>query len=103
MSGGPKRGSEQEAAPTHEEIQARPGCGSGGGGGTVAALTRIALDGGGSVLVEAPSALDGPVKAGRLGDTVHDVPQTLQGALEPVTRTAGRGRPAASVPEPRPP
>jgi hypothetical protein len=54
----------------------------------VAALTRIALDGGGSVLVEAPSALDGPVKAGRLSDTVHDVPKTLQGALEPVTQAA---------------
>ncbi|WP_086599669.1 CU044_2847 family protein [Streptomyces swartbergensis] len=54
----------------------------------MAPLTRIPLEGGGSVLVEAPAALDGPVKAGRLGDAVHDIPVTLQGALEPVTQAA---------------
>ncbi|MFH8799417.1 CU044_2847 family protein [Streptomyces sp. NPDC017936] len=55
----------------------------------MAPLTRIPLEGGGSVLVEQPAALgDGPVKAGRIGDAIHDVPVTLQEALEPVTAAA---------------
>ncbi|MFI6011291.1 CU044_2847 family protein [Streptomyces sp. NPDC051243] len=53
------------------------------------ALTRIPLDGGGSVLVEQPGLPDGgPVKAGRVGDTVRELPGTLEGALEPVTEAA---------------
>ncbi|MGW2044345.1 CU044_2847 family protein [Streptomyces sp. NPDC001858] len=55
----------------------------------VTPLTRIPLDGGGSVLVEQPSAAwDGPVKAGRVGDAVRELPVTLQGALEPITEAA---------------
>ena len=53
------------------------------------ALTRIPLDGGGSVLVEQPGLPDGgPVKAGRVGDSVRELPGTLEGALEPVTEAA---------------
>lgn len=54
----------------------------------MASLTRIPLEGGGSVLVEAPAAYDGPVKAGRIGEVVHELPATLQEALEPVTEVA---------------
>ena len=54
----------------------------------MAPLTRIPLDGGGSVLVEAPAGLEGPVKAGRISDAVHELPGTLQAALEPITETA---------------
>ncbi|MFE0454926.1 CU044_2847 family protein [Streptomyces sp. NPDC058914] len=55
----------------------------------MAPLTRIPLEGGGSVLVEQPAAMgDGPVKAGRIGDAIRDVPMTLQEALEPVTAAA---------------
>jgi hypothetical protein len=55
----------------------------------VTPLTRIPLDGGGSVLVEQPAAAwDGPVKAGRVGDAVREMPVTLQGALEPITQAA---------------
>lgn len=51
-------------------------------------LARIPLEGGGAVLVEAAAGIEGPVKAGRIGDAVREVPQTLQEALEPVTRVA---------------
>ncbi|GGW29026.1 hypothetical protein GCM10010503_00570 [Streptomyces lucensis JCM 4490] len=51
-------------------------------------LTRIPLEGGGSVLVESPAGAEGPVKAGRLGDFVQQAPTTLQDALEPVTQAA---------------
>ncbi|KOG36115.1 CU044_2847 family protein [Streptomyces resistomycificus] len=54
----------------------------------MAPLTRISLEDGGCVLVEAGAAGDGPVKAGRVGDAVRDLPVTLQGALEPVTQAA---------------
>lgn len=55
----------------------------------MAPLTRIPLEGGGCILVEEPAgALGGPVKAGRIGDAVHELPGTLQGALEPVTEAA---------------
>ncbi|MEU1179369.1 CU044_2847 family protein [Streptomyces sp. NPDC005820] len=55
----------------------------------VTPLTRIPLDGGGSILVEQPGLLDGgPVKAGRIGDAVRELPLTLEGALEPITETA---------------
>ncbi|MEV0411495.1 CU044_2847 family protein [Streptomyces sp. NPDC050448] len=51
----------------------------------MAPLARIPLDGGGGLLIEAPAGLEGPVKAGRLGDAIHDLPETLQEALVPVT------------------
>ncbi|MCT9139063.1 CU044_2847 family protein [Streptomyces violarus] len=54
----------------------------------MAPLTRISLEDGGCVLVEAGAAGDGPVKAGRVSDAVHELPVTLQGALEPVTQAA---------------
>ncbi|MFJ8108381.1 CU044_2847 family protein [Streptomyces sp. NPDC096132] len=54
----------------------------------MAPLTRIPLEGGGSVLVEARAEAEGPVKAGRLVDVVREVPGTLQDALEPITEAA---------------
>ncbi|MGD3112411.1 CU044_2847 family protein [Streptomyces sp. YGL11-2] len=54
----------------------------------MAALARIPLDGGGCVLIEAPAVSEGPVKAGRVSDAIHDLPGNLQGALEPVTAAA---------------
>ncbi|MEU0061181.1 CU044_2847 family protein [Streptomyces sp. NPDC006334] len=51
-------------------------------------LTRIPLEGGGFLLVESPAGVEGPVKAGRLGDFVREAPATLQDALEPVTQAA---------------
>ncbi|QTD98685.1 CU044_2847 family protein [Streptomyces cyanogenus] len=51
-------------------------------------LTRIPLEGGGSVLVEAPAGPEGPVRAGRVGEFLHEAPQTLQEALEPVAQAA---------------
>ncbi|MGW3447359.1 CU044_2847 family protein [Streptomyces sp. NPDC001076] len=51
-------------------------------------LARIPLEDGGCVLIEASSATDGPVKADRISEAIHDLPQDLQGALEPVTRAA---------------
>lgn len=60
----------------------------GDGEGVLAPLTRIPLDGGGFLLVEQPAVGEGPVKAGRVGDAVRELPGTLQGALEPVTEAA---------------
>ncbi|MBT2453078.1 hypothetical protein J7F03_39875 [Streptomyces sp. ISL-43] len=54
----------------------------------MAPLARIPLEGGGYILVEGSAALTGPVQAGRLGNAVHDLPVSLQGALEPVTLAA---------------
>ncbi|GAB1331490.1 CU044_2847 family protein [Streptomyces sp. NPDC093260] len=56
----------------------------------MAVLARVPLDDGGSVLVESPPGVDGggPVKAGRIGDTIHDLPTSLQRALGPVTQAA---------------
>ncbi|MFF4845169.1 CU044_2847 family protein [Streptomyces collinus] len=51
-------------------------------------LNRIPLEGGGFVLVEASAGVEGPVKAGRFGDVVREVPGTLQDALEPITEAA---------------
>lgn len=52
-------------------------------------LTRVPLEGGGWVLVEVSAgASEGPVKAGRVGDAIHELPETLQGALEPVAKAA---------------
>ncbi|MEV5884843.1 CU044_2847 family protein [Streptomyces sp. NPDC052020] len=54
----------------------------------MAPLARIPLDGGGFLLVEQPTPGDGPVKAGRVGDAVRELPGTLQTALKPVTEAA---------------
>ncbi|WP_406180411.1 CU044_2847 family protein [Streptomyces sp. NBC_01006] len=54
----------------------------------MAPLARIQLDGGGSLLIEAPAGLEGPVKAGRIGEAIHELPETLQEALVPVTEAA---------------
>ncbi|WP_327265607.1 hypothetical protein OG444_33335 [Streptomyces sp. NBC_01232] len=54
----------------------------------MAPLARIPLEGGGYVLVEAPDTAEGPVKAGRISDAIHDLPETLQEALGPVTEAA---------------
>ncbi|MET9790750.1 CU044_2847 family protein [Streptomyces canus] len=51
-------------------------------------LARIPLEGGGSVLVEAPEVTEGPVKTGRIGDAIREMPVTLQVALRPVTEMA---------------
>lgn len=52
-------------------------------------LVRISLADGGSILVEAPTAGEGPVKAGRLGDAIQQLPGNLQAALTSVTAAAG--------------
>ncbi|MPY35695.1 hypothetical protein FNH09_32020 [Streptomyces adustus] len=51
-------------------------------------LARVPLDGGGSILVEAADGAAGPVKAGRVGDAIRDLPVGLSAALEPVTDLA---------------
>ncbi|MCX4884749.1 CU044_2847 family protein [Streptomyces sp. NBC_00847] len=51
-------------------------------------LARVPLEGGGSILVEATEDVAGPVKAGRLGDAIRDLPVGLSDALEPVTELA---------------
>ncbi|MGW1373721.1 CU044_2847 family protein [Streptomyces sp. NPDC002446] len=51
-------------------------------------LARIPLEGGGFLLVEAPSALEGPVKAGRVGEAIHELPGSLKQALGSVTEAA---------------
>ncbi|MFF8775294.1 CU044_2847 family protein [Kitasatospora sp. NPDC015120] len=51
-------------------------------------LARVPLDGGGSILVEAEEAAAGPVKAGRVGDAVRELPESLGTTLEPVTGLA---------------
>ncbi|WP_223732736.1 CU044_2847 family protein [Streptomyces purpurogeneiscleroticus] len=48
---------------------------------------EVPLEGGGVVLFEAGPEVSGPVKAGRVGEAVHELPQTLQECLEPVSRT----------------
>ncbi|MFD8079209.1 hypothetical protein ACFV3E_42045 [Streptomyces sp. NPDC059718] len=48
-------------------------------------LARRPLEGGGSIMFEAPEISDGPVKAGRVSDAIHELPQSLQEALGPVT------------------
>ncbi|MFE7193944.1 CU044_2847 family protein [Kitasatospora sp. NPDC057541] len=51
-------------------------------------LARVPLEGGGSILVEAEDSAAGPVKAGRVGDAVRELPESLGSALEPVTGLA---------------
>ncbi|MEV8633375.1 CU044_2847 family protein [Streptosporangium sp. NPDC051023] len=64
-------------------------------------LVRIPLDGGGVILVESTEVDDGPVKARRIRDAVHEVPRTLGEILQPVAESArillhhlGRAKPA---------
>lgn len=57
-------------------------------GGALTHLARIPLEDGGSILVEAPAAVEGPVKAGRVSDAIHDLPGSLQEALGSVTEAA---------------
>ncbi|MFE6104701.1 CU044_2847 family protein [Streptomyces laurentii] len=54
-------------------------------------LTRLPLEGGGAILLEEMEdtpEFDGPVKAGRVGDAVRELPRTLQESLVPVRETA---------------
>ncbi|MGW1768718.1 CU044_2847 family protein [Streptomyces sp. NPDC002073] len=51
-------------------------------------LARVPLDGGGWILVEAVDGAAGPVKAGRIGEAIRDLPTGLNTALEPVTDLA---------------
>ncbi|WP_436789124.1 CU044_2847 family protein [Yinghuangia sp. YIM S10712] len=54
-------------------------------------LVRVPLEDGGAILFETVQYahdFDGPVRAGRVGDAVRDLPQTLQQALAPVGQTA---------------
>jgi Trypsin-co-occurring domain 1 len=57
-------------------------------GGGVPSLARIPLEGGGSILVEAPAAAEGPVKAGRISSAIQELPRSLQASLAPVTDAA---------------
>lgn len=54
----------------------------------MADLARIALEGGGSILVEASAGIEGPAKAGRVGEAIRDLPVSLHAALEPVAEAA---------------
>ncbi|KAK1184406.1 CU044_2847 family protein [Streptomyces sp. NBS 14/10] len=52
---------------------------------------RMPLEDGGAILfedVEGVPESDGPVKAGRLGDAVRELPRTVQESLIPVRETA---------------
>ncbi|GAA3167161.1 hypothetical protein GCM10017688_13700 [Streptomyces ramulosus] len=51
-------------------------------------LARMPLEGGGTILFEAAPAVDGPVKVGRIAETIQELPQTLQATLAPVRETA---------------
>ncbi len=53
-------------------------------------FARAPIEGGGAILFEAAPQppYEGPVKAGRIGDAVRDLPHTLQQVLEPVRDAA---------------
>ncbi|MFE5868445.1 CU044_2847 family protein [Streptomyces roseifaciens] len=53
-------------------------------------LVRVPIEGGGTILFESASQApyEGPVKAGRVGDAVRDLPHTLQQVLGPVRDAA---------------
>lgn len=51
-------------------------------------LVRVPLEGGGTILFEAPAQGGGPVKAGKFTDSVRELPQTLQSVLVPVRDAA---------------
>lgn len=60
-------------------------------GTLVTDLVRLPLEGGGAILLEnaeAASWAEGPVKAGRVGDALRELPRTLQESLAPVRETA---------------
>jgi hypothetical protein len=66
-------------------------------GGLMAELVRMPLDGGGAILLENTGAdaraadrdePTGPVKAGRVGDSVRELPRTVRESLAPVRETA---------------
>jgi Trypsin-co-occurring domain 1 len=61
---------------------------SGKGRLLVVMLARIPLPGGGSILVEGSAEPEGPVKAGRMGEAIHDMSTGLHTVLEPVVDTA---------------
>ncbi|WP_437060616.1 CU044_2847 family protein [Streptomyces sp. enrichment culture] len=50
-------------------------------------LVRVPLEGGGEILFEAAGEAQGPVKVGRVGDVVRELPQTLSSMLTPVRDT----------------
>ncbi|WP_329384027.1 hypothetical protein OG625_22520 [Streptomyces sp. NBC_01351] len=51
-------------------------------------LARIPLEGGGSILVEAPAGAEGPVKAGRISDAIHELPGNLREAMGSVAEAS---------------
>ena len=51
-------------------------------------VVRVPLEGGGVIFFEAVPDVDGPVKAGRVADTVRDLPHTLQECLGAAEETA---------------
>ncbi|CDR10607.1 CU044_2847 family protein [Streptomyces iranensis] len=51
-------------------------------------MARVPLEGGGYILFDGAQEHEGPVKAGRVGDTLHDMPHTLRESLAPVRETA---------------
>ncbi|MGA4847053.1 CU044_2847 family protein [Streptomyces sp. G5(2025)] len=63
-----------------------------GGVELMIACVRMPLEGGGTILLEEQrqevSSAAGPVKVGRLGDAVRELPRTLQESLVPVRETA---------------
>ncbi|MGW3595215.1 CU044_2847 family protein [Streptomyces sp. NPDC005167] len=61
------------------------------GGEPMPEIAWMPLEGGGTILLEevgGASEFSGPVKAGRVGDAVRDLPRTLQEALVPVGEMA---------------
>lgn len=44
-------------------------------------LARMPLEDGGTILFEAAAEFDGPVKVGRIAETIQELPQTLQATL----------------------
>ncbi|MGW8354736.1 CU044_2847 family protein [Streptomyces wedmorensis] len=85
--------------PDHRMLDGIPDVPASDRGGTLTSMARTPLEGGGSVLVETAIG-EGPVKAGRIGDAIGEVPQTLQEALEPSPRS--RRQPSSSRARPGP-
>ncbi|MEU9880356.1 CU044_2847 family protein [Streptomyces phaeochromogenes] len=48
----------------------------------------MTLEDGASILFEASDPAEGPVKAGRAGDTIRELPRKVQESLRPVTELA---------------
>ncbi|MCX5205078.1 CU044_2847 family protein [Streptomyces sp. NBC_00237] len=48
----------------------------------------MTLDDGTSILFEAPDTAEGPVKAGRTGDVIREIPLKVQESLRPVAELA---------------